>query len=125
MSAWTDTADGHHCTAHDQTFARGEVCQRCILDPGPGPEVEQAEHDEELAAREADLTTDAKFWRRQARELWTDGTALDRNTAVKAADTGLKYERLALELREKRARREHVNALKRAAMQMAGLRGHN
>ncbi len=130
MSAWIETPEGHQCTREGhqgETFPRGEVCRFCRLDPGPGIEAYEScgnEHDDELIASEEDLLVDAKFWRREARELW-EGMPLERGTAVKAADTGLKYERTRLELRERRAQREHERQLIQHEREMQGLRRGN
>ncbi len=124
---WVDLPDGgKHCPNHDQTFARGRVCTVCRVAGNPGIEITEIdnEHDQDIYLEEAALDEEAKFWRRGARELW-EGTPLERNTAVKAADTGLKFTRLRLEMREKRANREHDRQLIQHERAMAGLRRGN
>jgi hypothetical protein len=61
----------------------------------------------ELAVRDSEYREADKYLRRIAREWLDDGTAQERNIALKAFDTAAKFARLSLEIHEKVKEFEH------------------
>jgi hypothetical protein len=125
---WTDTADGHHCTRHDYGFKRGEVCQRCVTDPGAEPGggiVDVPEYQQALKARIAEYESRSRTCWRKVAEIDTDGTAREENVAVKWSAEAVKWARLAEERQEIFDRREHNLDLVRHEREMSGLRRGN
>lgn len=125
---WERTPTGHRCTRHNETFARGEVCRGCVAEPIKVAEIASVvpvnEHDEEIARREHDCESLAKKCHRIGDEL-LDGTDRDCAAAAKVIAEGTKLKRLAYEMREQRARREHIRQLRAERMKMRGMRGSN
>lgn len=124
---WTDTADGHHCTRHDYAFKRGEVCHRCVTDPGesPGGIVDIPEYQQALNARISEYEARSRTCWRKVAEIDEDGTAREENVAVKWSAEAVKWARLAEERREVLDRREHNLELIRHEREMSGLRRGN
>lgn len=121
---WQTTADGYTCTKHDQSFARGEVCQACVADPGEGQSSTSSETlDAGLVQRAFGFRSLAKFLHRTGKETIEDGTALDMSVACKLIAEGTKLERLALELEDRVSSRDHDRALIAHEREMSGLRG--
>lgn len=116
---WATTEFGHRCKLHGTTFARGEVCQQCIDDPGPSPNsaVEHSDHD--LAA----IISKAMM---RAESLWTyyetNISGEDAGLAIKATSEHTKLLRLALEYADRRESREFDRELLNHEREMAGLR---
>lgn len=123
---WTDTASGHHCTRHDFTFLRGEVCHRCITDPGeaPGGVVEDPEYQQALRARISEYESRSRVCWRKVAEL-DEGTEREENVAVKWSTEAVKWARLAEERQEVLDRRDHNLDLIRHEREMSGLRRGN
>lgn len=124
---WTDTAEGHHCTRHDFAFQRGEVCHRCIVDPGeePGGIVEVPEYQQELKARISEYESRSRTCWRKVAEIDEGENKREENVAVKWSAEALKWARLAEERREVLDRREHNLELIRHEREMSGLRRGN
>lgn len=113
----------YRCRKHHLEFERGEVCLDCVDEPGdmPGETIGvETEHDRELARREIHCFTLAKAAHRIARETMKDGDVGD---AAKLLAEGTKLLRVANEIRERRAQREHENNAIRHEREMSGLRG--
>ncbi len=122
---WEPTADGHHCKRHDHAFRRGEVCQQCISDPGDDEVPDSADVDSEIAALAGEYSSRSKRLWREVVELLDDGTAQDKNTACKLSAESAKWERLALEAKDKISQRKHLREAMAHERAMSGLRGHN
>jgi hypothetical protein len=123
---WTDTADGHRCTRHNLEFRRGEVCQRCVADPGD--EIGGIEFDEQevagLKSRIAELRSKARTMWRIAEEL-LGGTDRDCAAACKVTAEHTKLLRLAEELQAKVDGYVRDDRLVRKEAQMSGQRKRN
>jgi DNA-binding MarR family transcriptional regulator len=124
---WTDTADGHHCTRHNYTFKRGEVCHECVTDPGDelGHVVESTEYQRQLRARVSEYQSRARTCWRKVMELDEDGTAREENVAVKWSAEAVKWSRLAEEMQKQLDDREHELTLLRHEREMSGRRRGN
>lgn len=122
---WQTTADGHRCTRHDETFRRGEVCQACVVDPGAvddeADEVDAAERD--LAVRESEFRSLAKHLFRRARELLDGENEREANAGTKLIAEGVKLERLALEVYDRRATKRDVSDLLKKYRELLALDG--
>ena len=107
--AWTDTADGHHCTVHDYSFPRGEVCHHCTTAHlNVTAESTDSELDADIIADAARYVSNAKRMWREAETCIDEGTAQDKSVAGKLSDCAIKWERLALEAKDKVAARKHL-----------------
>ena len=101
-------ADQKPCVKHGTTYGRLEQCPECraarsIAVKEGSPKTDTRElHLREQEYREAD-----KYLRRVAREWLDDGTAQERNVALKAFDAAAKYARLALEIHTSIKELEH------------------
>lgn len=91
----------------------------------PGETIgEETEHDRELARREAHCFTLAKAAHRIARKCMDrSDEGFDIADAAKLMAEGTKLLRVANEIRERRAQREHENNAIRHEREMSGLRG--
>lgn len=121
----TDTT-GNYCPTHSRHFGKLEQCADCrtarrdsaIASTSPKADTR------ELELRENEYRTDAKYLRRKAREWIDEGTAQERNGALKAFDAAAKYERMALEVRLMRLEFEHDQWLRDENMRMSGGSGN-
>lgn len=122
---WAPTADGYHCTAHDERFKRGHVCSRCTVEPPSGDEADRtsSEVDAEIIAFASECGRNARTMWGQAEELLEDGTALDKNTAVRCSDAAVKWHRLGLEAKDKVAARKALREAMAHERTMGGSRG--
>jgi hypothetical protein len=115
VASWLPTPDGHHCTRHDAKFKRGEVCAACVTDPGDDKPLDvggrSVEIDKALLQRASDHRSLAKFLHREGREMIEEGTAQDKNVAVKIIDAGTKLERLAIEIEDRVSGRDYGRGL--------------
>lgn len=121
---WTPTADGYHCTAHNESFKRGQVCHRCTTAPPSDDEVDRTSSavDSEIIAFAAECSSNARTMWGCAEDL-LEGTALDKNTAVKLSDAAVKWHRLALEAKDKVAARKALREAMAHERAMSGSRG--
>jgi hypothetical protein len=122
---WRDTPDGRHCDRHDRPLKRGEVCMACVTEPVKVDDRASAVSDAGLLEREAGFISDSKLLRRHARELISDGTAQDRRDAYKAFDTAIKYERIAMEIRNAVSQRDLVREGLGELNELHGKRGRH
>lgn len=123
--AWIDTADGHTCPKHSETFRRGEVCSGCVSDPDEvGVERSSTEIDDEIAALASTFTTRARRLWRECEDLLDEGTAQDKSVAVKLSAESAKWERLALEAKDKISARRHLREAMAHEQAMSSSRGH-
>jgi hypothetical protein len=124
---WQDTPDGHRCTRHDYTFKRGEVCHRCVTDPGESPQglVERPEYQQALAARISEYGTRSRTCWRKVEELDEGESKREGNEAVKWSAEAVKWARLAEERQDILDNREHDLELIRHEREMAGQRRGN
>ncbi len=122
---WQSTADGHHCTRHDVAFKRGEVCQDCVADPGEDEVQLSADVDQEIAKLANEFTSRARTLWREAVTLLDEGTAQDKSVACKLSAESAKWERLALEAKDKVSQRKHLREAMAHEREMSGMRGHN
>ena len=123
---WQPTVDGYHCDLHGEDFRRAEVCSRCASDPGAPPGVVQsgAEIDSSIMADAGRYSSNAKMVWRIAAEL-LEGTERDASVGGKLSDCAIKWERLALEAKDKVAARKHLRDAMAHERDMRGRRGHN
>lgn len=84
-----------------------------------------ADVDAEIAALASEFTSRARVLWREASELLDDGTAQDKGVACKLSAESAKWERLALEAKDKVSQRKHLREAMRHEREMSGLRGHN
>jgi hypothetical protein len=97
-----------YCETHDQHYGKIEQCSGCraarsITVKTASPKADTRELElREIEYREAD-----KFLRRIGKEWIDEGTAQERNAALKAFDAASKWARLALEIRQQRLEMEH------------------
>lgn len=120
---WVDTPTGHHCNRHNADFLRGEVCHRCIADPGDEPTAfDEGDDDEDLRARIHEARSNSRYLIRKGKEWIDDGTAQERGVGLKAFDCAAKWERIGNELQEIIEGREHDRRLIQHERQMSGLR---
>lgn len=118
---WAPHEDGHRCTRHGETFARGEVCQACVIEPGPAPTgVEDSAVDREKQLLEAELREDGKILKRLAVSLG-DGTPIEQALATKYWDLHFKAIRLWNDIRQPRIDAERDERLVEHDREMAGL----
>lgn len=124
---WTDTADGHHCTRHQETFKRGEVCHGCVTDPGeaPGAVAADPEYQRQLRARINEYQSRARTCWRKVVELDEGESRREENTAVKWSAEAVKWARLAEERQDILDNRDHDMTLIRHEEAMSGLRRGN
>lgn len=124
---WQDTPDGHHCTRHDHAFERGEVCHRCVTDPGeqPGGIVDDPEYQLALKARIAEYQSRSRTCWRKVKDLDEGESKREENVAVKWSAEALKWARLAEERQEVLDRRQHNLDLIRHEQAMSGQRRGN
>lgn len=120
---WTDTPDGHRCTRHDVEFLRGEVCQKCVDDPGDAPGTLPDEDVSDLRGRIGEYRSNYRSCIRRSKSLADEGTAKDGGLAVKWNDCAIKWARLAEEQQSILDDREHNLKLIRHEQEMSGLRG--
>ena len=89
--------------------------------------IESDDEDRQLAIWQAECETESKKLWRAGSDLLGDpsegATDRDVSSAAKAYAEGTKIRRLALEIYEKRASREHDRMLIRHEREMSGLRG--
>lgn len=91
----------------------------------PGVVQDSETIDAEIRADAARYAANAKRMWREAVDLLDEGTAQDTNTACKASDNAIKWERLALEAKDKVAARKHLREAMAHERTMQGRRGHN
>jgi len=127
MARWVDRRGGHYCTVHDNEFPRGETCTACVVEPGapPGSEVVEAQDAKDLKIREAEFRANGKRFLRAAAELLEDGTDRDIAAACKASAEATKWERLALEVRDRYAPKQETDELIREVQKLRGKGGSN
>jgi hypothetical protein len=120
----TDTTGGY-CAKHDRHYSALGDCDDCrdarrgaVAQGSPKADLR------ELELREGEFRADAKYLRRRAREWIDDGTAQERNIALKAFDTAAKYERLALEIHAKVIEVKHDHWLRDENMKISGGSGN-
>jgi hypothetical protein len=97
-----------YCATHDQHYGKLEQCgvcrsQRAITVKTASPKADTRE----LELRENEYREADKFLRRIGKEWIDEGTAQERNAALKAFDAASKWARLALEIRQQRLEMEH------------------
>ena len=123
--AWTDTADGHHCTDHDYSFPRGEVCNRCdTAHLSIAADSSDDAIDADILADAARYTSNAKRMWREAADLLDEGTAQDKSVAGKLSDCAIKWERLSLEAKDKVAARKHLREAMKHEREMTTARAN-
>lgn len=131
MARWIDRNGGHYCTVHDSEFPRGETCTPCVVEPGPPPGSEAAETQDakDLRVREAEFRTRAKqCWRIASSLLGEPGeetTDRDVSAACKVSAEAAKWERLALEARDRYAPKQETDDLIREVQKLRGKGGSN
>jgi hypothetical protein len=123
---WQPTDAGHYCTEHGETFARGEVCTRCVSEPSTPPGAPQLSEDidREIVALAGEFTSRARRLWREADTL-LGGTDLEKNIAGKLSSESAKWERLALEAKDKVASRKHLREAMEHERAMSGQRGRH
>jgi hypothetical protein len=120
---WQTTEAGHHCTEHDESFARGEVCARCAVEPDDAPGAPQLSEDVD-----AEIAADAQEARAHSRRLWREAEEMldsggrDRVDAAKLSAEAAKWWRAALEAKDKIAARKHLREAMEHEKQMSGVR---
>lgn len=99
------TANGYRCRTHDVEFGPVDSCPNGP-DCGDVTPVTPVTIDKELELLESEMLTEARHYRKRAREL-TEGTGMELNAGIKAADLSLKFDRARMELVLARKTREH------------------
>lgn len=127
MARWLDRDGGHYCTVHDYAFPRGETCTACVVEPGlpPGSEKTETQDEKDLKVREHEFRANGKRFMRAAIELLEGGTDRDVNAACKASAEAAKWERLALEARDRYAPKQETDDLIREVQKLRGKGGSN
>src|SRR5512139_2299349 len=131
MNRWESRNGGHYCTVHDAAFERGEVCVACVVEPGTAPGEDKPDDPDArgLKIREAEFRTRAKqCWRIAAQMFGEPGeetTDRDVNAACKASAEAAKWERLALEVRDRYAPKQETDELIREYRKLQGKDGSN
>lgn len=131
MGRWIDRNGGHYCTVHDSEFPRGETCTPCVVEPGapPGNEVVETQDARDLKIRETEFRNRAKQCWRLAAQLFgapgEDATDRDVAAACKASAESAKWERLALEARDRYAPKQETDDLIREVRKLRGEDGSN
>lgn len=115
---------GQPCPRHGGDLRRGEVCQRCVLEPAhPGLVQSSTELDDELLAEAAECQTRARLAWRIARELFESGMPNDVSAACKASAESAKWIRLAREIKGEVSQRRQVRDGLDELKAMQGKRG--
>lgn len=131
MARWIDRNGDHYCTVHDYEFPRGETCTACVVEPGlpPGSEVTETQDERDLKIREAEFRTRAKQCWRLASQLFGEPSEnkndRDITAACKASAESAKWERLALEARDRYAPKQETDELIREVQKLRGKGGSN
>jgi hypothetical protein len=104
----TDRQNQKHCAQHDVWHNKLEQCAECrkarsitVKEGAPKADTH------ELRLREGEYREADKYLRRIARDWLDNGTAQERNVALKAFDAAAKYARLALEIHSSIKELEH------------------
>lgn len=97
-----------YCAKHDQHYGRLEQCAKCraarsIVVSATSPKADTSE----LRLRENEYREADKYLRRMGRDWLDNGTAQERNVALKAFDAAAKYARIALEIHQSLKELEH------------------
>ena len=126
MARWLDRPDGHYCTVHDYEFPRGETCTACVIEPGlpPGSEKTETQDEKDLKIREAEFRQRAKKCWRIASDMF-DGNVGSTADACKVSAEAAKWERLALEARDRYAPKQETDELIREVQKLRGKGGSN
>ncbi len=120
---WQPTETGHRCDKHGESFDRGEVCSLCVVAPDVAPGAPQLSEDVdlEISALARDFTSRARLiWRNAAAML--EGTPMDKIQSAKLSAESVKWERLALEAKDKVAARKHLREAMAHEREMSGVR---
>lgn len=122
MAVLTDEQKGKkHCALHDVWYGQLEQCGECRKARGITVKTTSPKADtHELKVREDEYREADKYLRRIARDWLENGTAQERNVALKAFDAASKYARLALEIRQSRLEIEHDQWLVDQKRQLGG-----
>lgn len=116
---WEPTPTGYRCKRPGHVGPDGEpvewdrgkdTCHFCATDPGEGPTADNGASeaiDNAIIAESNEFKTHARRLWREASEL-LDGTDLEKNIAVKCSAEATKWERLALEAKDRVAQRKHL-----------------
>ena len=100
------------------------MCRACVTDPGKPASTSPNEHDDELERTEEEIRSVARLCYRVGKEL-LEGTERDASVGAKVIGEGTKALRLACDLRDRRADREHARVLIAHEQLIAGLRKGN
>lgn len=125
LVSWATTIDGHHCALHDYKFKRGEVCHRCTTEPQSAADPSTSDGlDRELEAEAAEFKTRGRRMWREANEM-LEGTAQDKIQSAKLSSEAVKWERLAIEIKDRLSSRKHLREAMAHELAMSGQRGPN
>jgi hypothetical protein len=107
---WVTTDTGHRCNLHAVDFARGETCGMCDTDPGElGESVRTSEVvDHEIISEATEFQKRGRRMWRECREILDTGTASEKHLAAKLSAEAAKWERLAIETRDRVAARKQL-----------------
>jgi hypothetical protein len=102
------TDEQKHCDKHGASYGRLEQCPGCRAERSIAVKEGSPKADtKELRLREQEYREADKYLRRIAREWLDEGTAQERNVALKAFDAAAKYARIALEIHTSIKELEH------------------
>lgn len=119
--AHSNKTDEKHCALHDVTYGKLEQCSACRAAHATSARTESPKADtSELATRESEYREADKYLRKKGREWLEDGTAQERNVALKAFDTASKFARISYEIRQWRLEIEHEQWLAAQKRALAG-----
>lgn len=121
---WLPHAEGHWCKRHEIAFRIGETCDKCVVDPGDF-DIGQtsADIDVEINALAQQFGARARRMWRECETLLNQKTAIDKNVAVKMSAEAAKWERLALEAKDKISARKHLREAMAHERDMSSQRG--
>lgn len=104
----TSRPDQKHCPTHDVWYGKLEQCGICRAARATFVKTESPKADTaDLAVREGEYREADKYLRRKGKEWLEEGTARERNVALKAFDTASKFARISYEIRQWRLEVEH------------------
>ena len=126
MNRWEPRNGGHYCTEHNADFPIGEVCDKCIVEPGiaPGEETRVDPNELELKALESTCISEMKHYARLARDQCKKG-GRDVGTGCKLSAEAVKWLRAALDVRDRYAPRQETEELIREYRKLIGKDGSN
>ncbi len=120
---WILRGESFHCSAHNTDFARAEVCQLCVSDPGDSVDESASVPDPELHALRHEYRSRARTMWRMAQDFAKDPTDREASAACKASAEATKWERLALDVHDKLVNKTELAELLKQYAELLGRDG--